>query len=107
MHTRKFSTRKFTERIRTKYPLFVFLPVMLACWSGCAPKIYHPPPMGAEYRFDEGLKPEKHPQKLFDKKMQRYLEDQGEAHPETRPAATTPAPKANPAPSDSSHSAPH
>ncbi len=33
--------------------------------------------MGAEAQFDKGLRPEKHPQYLFDKKTMKDMEQQG------------------------------
>lgn len=56
--------------------LFILLSVALFL-AACSPKIYRPPALGAEYQFDRGLPPEKHTNKLFDKKMQAYLQEQG------------------------------
>ena len=39
--------------------------------------IYRPPALGAESRFDEGLRREKHPQQLFSKKERREMEKMG------------------------------
>jgi hypothetical protein len=40
-------------------------------------KVYEAPAMGAESQFDKGLRPEKHPQYLFDKKTMKDLEERG------------------------------
>ncbi|GAA4301725.1 hypothetical protein [Compostibacter hankyongensis] len=101
-------------------PLLLALVLPLAGWQlcGCAPKIYKPPPLGAEHKFDEGvLRPEKKPRQLFDKKMNKYLQERGMMQKRVpargadsswrAPApATTPASPANPVSSDSSRTAP-
>jgi hypothetical protein len=46
--------------------------------TGCASnKTYEAPKMGAEYRFDDGLRAEKHPDHLFDKKTRKEMEKMG------------------------------
>lgn len=40
-------------------------------------RIYEAPKMGAEYRFEEGLKREKRPQQLFSKKERKDMEKLG------------------------------
>lgn len=40
-------------------------------------QIYTAPAIGAEAQFDKGLRPEKHPKYLFDKKTMKDLERQG------------------------------
>lgn len=40
-------------------------------------RIYEAPKMGAEYRFEEGLKREKRPQQLFSKKERKEMEKMG------------------------------
>jgi hypothetical protein len=47
----------------------------LACFS--SNKVYKAPAMGAEAQFDRGLRPEKHPQYLFDKKTMKELSKEG------------------------------
>ena len=47
--------------------------------AGCAPRIYRPPRLGAEYRFDEGLPPKKPKQELFSPDMKREMEASGQA----------------------------
>lgn len=109
----------------------VFIIAML--WMACAPKIYQPPHLGAEYRFDEGLKPKKTKQQLFSKGMHQYLRETGvEQSPSSgsvssatktpkdstsviketqhtlhKDTLTTPAPASLPASPDSSHSVQH
>lgn len=51
--------------------------LMLALLAACSPRIYRPPALGAEYRFNEKMDPPKHPQALFDKKMTQDLQKQG------------------------------
>ena len=93
--------------------------------TACSPRIYRPPALGAEYRFDEGLKPSKHPSHLFDKKMEKDLQKNGMGNksilknitttPKTDAAgkvhtaaadSTTRIPAASPASPDSSHNGP-
>ncbi|HEX5551854.1 MAG TPA: hypothetical protein VFX43_01315 [Chitinophagaceae bacterium] len=45
--------------------------------AGCSPRLYQPPPLGAEHRLDEGLRPTKNPSHLFGKDMNKYLQQQG------------------------------
>jgi len=48
--------------------------------SGCASNHGYqspPPRMGAAYRFEDGLRKEKHPQYLFDKKTRKDLAKMG------------------------------
>ena len=49
-----------------KYLVLAAFLLLLACNS--SKKVYEAPAMGAESQFDKGLRPEKHPQYLFDKK---------------------------------------
>jgi hypothetical protein len=89
--------------------------------AACSPRIYRPPALGAEYRFDEGLKkPKDGPQHLFDPKMRDYLEKKGIQGKTTTPPAPTHTDSTrriaadttnrvtpvSPASKDSSHSAP-
>lgn len=112
--------------MRTRFPVFAI--AVLAIIAACSPKIYRPPALGAEYRFQEGLRSKKPSQTLFDKNMQRYLEKEGQEEAPSKssggaPAAavrsdsaakaparpdslTTPAPPASPASPDSSHNGP-
>lgn len=100
--------------------------------GACSPRIYRPPALGAEYRFDEGLQVKnKRKQQLFDPAMRRDLEKEGKLPAEGKPASgvtavtrrdstgnrigaggavrtdtlTSPASSASPASPDSSHSA--
>ncbi|MEC5144475.1 hypothetical protein [Chitinophaga sp. 212800010-3] len=59
-----------------RYLLFAALIWLLACHP--SQKIYQAPAVGAEAQFDRGLRPEKHPKYLFDKKMMNDLKKQGE-----------------------------
>lgn len=45
--------------------------------AACSPRIYRPPALGAEYQFDRGMPAAKHPSTLFDKKMNKDLEEEG------------------------------
>lgn len=47
----------------------------MACHS--SQKVYTAPAMGAEAQFDKGLRPEKHPKYLFDKKTMKDMERRG------------------------------
>ncbi|MFY0256237.1 hypothetical protein ACDQ55_20045 [Chitinophaga sp. 30R24] len=58
-----------------KYLLFVMLLGLFACQS--SQKVYQTPAMGAEAEFDKGLRPEKRPQYLFDRKTMQGLQQQG------------------------------
>ena len=40
-------------------------------------RIYQPPRLGAEYRFEEGLRRQKNPQNLFSKKERKDMEKMG------------------------------
>lgn len=46
-----------------------------ACHS--SQKVYQAPAVGAEAQFDRGLRPEKHPKYLFDKKTMKDMQKQG------------------------------
>lgn len=50
-------------------------------------QIYQPPRLGAEYRFEEGLRKQKNPQELFSKKERRDMEKMGKV---TRPDRSAP-----------------
>jgi hypothetical protein len=52
-------------------------------------RVYQAPRMGAEYRFDEGLRKEKHPQHLFSKKERRDMEKMGTISHQNRTAPHT------------------
>ncbi|GAA0557419.1 hypothetical protein [Chitinophaga japonensis] len=52
-------------------------------------RVYQAPRMGAESRFDEGLRREKHPQHLFSKKERRDMEKMGTLSQEKRAAPNT------------------
>ncbi|NSL86502.1 hypothetical protein ECE50_006655 [Chitinophaga sp. Mgbs1] len=87
------------------------LSAMLLMLTACQPsqKIYQAPAMGAEAQFDKGLRPEKHPQYLFDKKTMKDMRRQGNVSRYTRTrrntAPTIPLPKKNAAGSDSATAA--
>lgn len=51
------------------------------CLLGChsSQKVYQAPAVGAEAQFDRGLRPEKHPKYLFDKKTMKEMQKQGAA----------------------------
>nr|WP_295870823.1 hypothetical protein [uncultured Chitinophaga sp.] len=49
--------------------------LLWACNS--SQKIYTAPAIGAEAQFDKGLRPEKHPKYLFDKKTMKDMERRG------------------------------
>ncbi|RAJ79153.1 hypothetical protein CLV59_106214 [Chitinophaga dinghuensis] len=87
--------------------------LLLAC--NTSSKVYTAPAMGAESKFDDGLRPEKHPQYLFDKKTMKDMKRTGLSSDYTRKrntAPTAPVKKSAPAAdslaqsSDSSHAAP-
>lgn len=52
-------------------------------------RVYQAPRMGAEYRFDEGLRREKHPQNLFSKKERKDMEKMGQLSKQERNAPST------------------
>lgn len=52
-------------------------------------RVYQAPRMGAEYRFDEGLRREKHPQNLFSKKELKDMEKMGTMTHQERNAPNT------------------
>jgi hypothetical protein len=58
-----------------KYLLLAAIILLLACHS--SQKVYTAPAVGAEAQFDRGLRPEKHPQYLFDKKTMKDMKSQG------------------------------
>lgn len=52
-------------------------------------KVYQPPRIGAEHRFEDGLRREKHPQNLFSKKERREMEKMGRVTEKARSAPNT------------------
>lgn len=57
-----------------------WLPVALLLWAcNTSQKVYTAPAMGAEAQFEKGLRPEKHPKYLFDKKTMKDMQRQGTA----------------------------
>lgn len=52
-------------------------------------QVYQPPRMGAESRFEEGLRKEKHPQHLFSKKERKDMEKMGTLTSHERTATKT------------------
>lgn len=83
--------------IHLYYRLWPAVIVFAGCAMGNSNKIYQAPRMGAEYRFEEGLRPEKRPQYLFDKKTMKDMEKQnivgGYAPKRRNTAPTIPIPK--------------
>lgn len=70
--------------------LFFFMLLLAAC----SPRIYRPPALGAEYQFDRGMPPAKHPSTLFDKKTTKDLEEKGILDASSsKPSAAPPAAK--------------
>lgn len=67
--------------------LFFFMLLLAAC----SPRIYRPPALGAEYQFDRGMPPAKHPSTLFDKKTTKDLEEKGIFGNSTSSGVATPA----------------
>ncbi|MBS0029827.1 hypothetical protein ACTJJ0_20310 [Chitinophaga sp. 22321] len=61
--------------IYMKYPALLVFILLLACHS--SQKVYQAPAVGAEAQFDRGLRPEKHPKYLFDKKTMKEMKEQG------------------------------
>ncbi|RFS18889.1 hypothetical protein DVR12_26280 [Chitinophaga silvatica] len=80
-----------------KYLALIALLAAVACFS--SNKIYKAPAIGAEAQFDKGLRPEKHPQYLFDKKTMNAMKKDGNVaaySPNRRNTAPTiPLPKKN------------
>lgn len=76
----------------------IFIPVfsVILLLPACAPKIYQPPHLGAEYRFDEGLKPEKPKQYIFGKRMRKYLQAGGMEQKESSSKQAANTKKGNP-----------
>lgn len=58
-----------------KYLVLAACILLLACHS--SQKVYTAPAVGAEAQFDRGLRPEKHPKYLFDKKTMKDMQKQG------------------------------
>ncbi|RPD40717.1 hypothetical protein [Chitinophaga barathri] len=52
-------------------------------------QVYQPPRLGAEYRFEEGLRRQKNPQNLFSKKERKDMEKMGKITPQERSAPNT------------------
>ena len=52
-------------------------------------QVYQPPRLGAEYRFEEGLRKQKNPQQLFSKKERKEMEKMGRLTPQERSAPNT------------------
>ncbi|HEY9260271.1 hypothetical protein [Chitinophaga sp.] len=95
-----------------KYLVLTAFISLLACHS--SQKVYTAPAVGAEAQFDRGLRPEKHPKYLFDKKTMKDMQQQGTAgtysskRRSTAPTIPLPGKGANgkdstAAPSDSLH----
>ncbi|MFB6457890.1 hypothetical protein ACE38W_21645 [Chitinophaga sp. Hz27] len=90
-----------------KYWLLIMLFATTACNN--SRKIYSAPAMGAESKFDDGLRPERHPQYLFDKKTMKDMKKEGLSNDYARKrntAPTAPIKRASTGevlPADSSH----
>ncbi len=76
-----------------RFPLLIVTILLLLL--GCArvshvferkERVYQPPRIGAESRFEEGLRREKRPQELFSKKERRDMEKMGLLTPRDRSA---------------------
>jgi hypothetical protein len=70
------------KRFQLRQPAFMLLHTCMMAgvvvFSGCASnRGYEPPRLGAEYRFEDGLRKDKHPQYLFDKKTRKDLAKAG------------------------------
>jgi hypothetical protein len=80
-----------------RYLAIFFLLALVACFS--SNKVYTAPAMGAESQFDKGLRPEKHPKYLFDKKTMKEMKSMGtvSSYSPSRKntAPTIPLPKKN------------
>jgi len=70
--------------------------IAIICLYSCSSRlfqkkehVYSAPAIGAESRFDEGLRREKHPQQLFSKKERRDMEKMGVLSGEGRRDAPT------------------
>lgn len=63
--------------IYMKYLVLIAIILLFACHS--SQKVYTAPAVGAEAQFDRGLRPEKHPKYLFDKKTMKDMQRQGAA----------------------------
>ncbi|NLR57937.1 hypothetical protein HGH93_07485 [Chitinophaga polysaccharea] len=59
--------------------LLVWSPILLLLSCHSSQKIYQAPAVGAEAQFDRGLRPEKHPRYLFDKKTMKDMQQRGTA----------------------------
>lgn len=73
-------------------PILFFTLLLFGCsgMSGVFQRknqVYQPPRLGAEYRFEEGLRKQKNPQELFSKKERREMEKMGKV---TRPDRSAP-----------------
>ena len=101
----RFTWKKFNT------PASILIPSMLAgilfLGDGCMASRggdYQPPRMGAEYRFEDGLRKEKHPQYLFSKKERKEMAKMGlpvgasneAVGSYTPPSATTKSPDIKP-----------
>jgi hypothetical protein len=91
--------------MRLSPKILTILPGILLIYSSCSrnilqrgDKYYSAPAMGAESRFDEGLRKEKHPQQLWSKKERKDMEKAGTVSPSERSA---PATKISPMQADS------
>jgi hypothetical protein len=72
------------KQLKLRQPAFMLLHTCMMAgvvvfYSGCASNrgYQKPPRLGAEYRFEDGLRKEKHPQYLFDKKTRRDMAKMG------------------------------
>jgi hypothetical protein len=72
------------KQFKLRQPAFMLLHTcvmagVVVLYSGCASnrKYQEPPRLGAEYRFEDGLKKEKKPQYLFDNKTRKDMAKMG------------------------------
>ena len=72
------------KKFKSRQPAFMLLHTcmmagVVVLYSSCASNQGYqgPPRLGAEYRFDDGLRKEKRPQYLFDKKTRKDLAKMG------------------------------
>lgn len=52
-------------------------------------RLYQPPRLGAEYRFEDGLRRQKNPQNLWSKKERKEMEKMGQYTPRTTSSPNT------------------
>ncbi len=86
---------KFTMRFPVQTVSVLLLTVILYSCSSVGgmfqrkQQVYQPPRLGAEYRFEDGLRKQKNPQELFSKKERKEMEKMGRLTPQERSAPNT------------------